>query len=61
MRNKIQHVKRFGHILNTQDAPELLFLSKEKRSHAVKALSALAKYHGIYDIWLELIKRFQLK
>ena len=27
----------------------------------MKALSALAKYHGIYDIWLELIKRFQLK
>lgn len=27
----------------------------------MKSLSALAKYHGIYDIWLELIKRFQLK
>ena len=44
-----------------QDARELLSLSKETRSHAMKALSALAKYHGIYDIWLELIKRFQLK
>jgi len=61
IRNKIQHEKRFGHILNTKDARELLSLSKETRSHAMKALSALAKYHGMYHIWLELIKKFQLK
>ena len=61
IRNLIQHAKRFGYILNSQDARELLSLSKETRSHAMKSLSALAKYHGIYDIWLELIKRFQLK
>jgi hypothetical protein len=61
IRNKIQHAKRFGHILETRDARELLVLSKETRSHAMKSLSALAKYHGKYDIWLELIKRFQLK
>lgn len=61
IRNKIQHAKRFGHVLNTLDARELLSLSKETRSHAMKGLSGLAKYHGMYDIWLELIKKFQLK
>jgi hypothetical protein len=61
IRNKIHQPKRFGPILNTRDARELLSLSKGTQSHAMKALSAPAKYHGIYDIWLELIKRFQLK
>jgi hypothetical protein len=61
IRNKIQHAKRFGPVLETRDARELLSLSKETRSHAMTSLSSLAKYQGMYDIWLELIKRFQLK
>ena len=61
IRNKMQHAKRFGHVLRSQDASQLMSLSKETRSHAMKALSSLSKYCGMYDTWLELIKRFQLK
>jgi len=29
--------------------------------HAMKALSSLSKYLGMYDKWEEIVKRFQLK
>jgi hypothetical protein len=61
IRNKMQHAKRFGHVLQSQDAGLLMSLSKETRSHAMKALSSLSKYCGMYDTWLQLIKRFHLK
>ncbi|MDN5867054.1 MAG: hypothetical protein L0H55_06600 [Candidatus Nitrosocosmicus sp.] len=61
IRKKIQHAKQFYSVLQTQDTQCLLTLSKETRSHAMKALSSLSKYLGQYDDWQKMIKRFQLK
>jgi intergrase/recombinase len=61
IRNKIQYVKRFYNVLEKGDAKCLLNLSVETRQHAMKSLSSLSKYLGIYDKWQDLIKRYQLK
>ena len=58
VRNKVQHARRFYYVLQTRDARDLLCLSKEVRSHAMKSLSSLAKYLGAYDVWLGMVKRF---
>jgi hypothetical protein len=61
IRNKLQYVKRFYNVLEKEDAKCLLNLSVETRQHAIKSLSSLSKYLGVYDKWLDLIKRYQLK
>jgi hypothetical protein len=38
-----------------------LILSNDKRIHAMKALAALSKYLGCYDLWKDIIERYQLK
>ncbi len=43
------------------NAHELLTLSNDKRMHAMKALAALSKYLGCYDLWKSIIERYQLK
>ena len=57
IRNKLQYVKKFYGVLEKEDAKCLLNLSVETRQHAMKSLSSLSKYLGIYDKWLDLIER----
>jgi hypothetical protein len=47
--------------LTEANAQELLTLSNDKRIHAMKALAALSKYFGCYDLWKDIIERYQLK
>jgi hypothetical protein len=61
IRNKLQYVKKFYGVLENEDAKCLLNLSVETRQHAMKSLSSLSKYLGIYDKWQAIIKRYQLK
>jgi hypothetical protein len=53
--------KRYGYILQTNNASELLTISPARRHHAMEALAALAKYQGRYDQWLLIKQRYQLK
>lgn len=48
-------------MLETKNAAELLISSPDKKSHAMKALAALSKFLGKYDIWVDIINKFQLK
>ena len=43
------------------NASELLTLSNDKRIHAMKSISSLSKYLGCYDIWKQIIEKYQLK
>jgi len=43
------------------DLSQLRLLSDEKRLHAMKALSCLSKYLGIYSLFKELVKSYDLK
>ncbi len=61
IRDKISYGKRYYHLLETKNAAELLVLSPDKKSHAMKALAALSKFLGKYDVWVDMIKKFQLK
>ena len=55
------YVKRFGHILSTGDASVLMTLSPRNKHYAMAALANLAKFLGIYDQWLQIRRRYNLK
>ena len=61
IRNKLQYTKRFYHVLNQENAKDLLIVSLQTRQHAMKSLASLSKYLGIYDKWQDIKKRYQLK
>jgi intergrase/recombinase len=57
----LTYAKKYLYILNNQDAQDLLLLSPDKRNHVMKALANLSKFMGCYDIWRNLIERYELK
>jgi hypothetical protein len=61
VRNKIGYARRYYKILETKDARILLNLSHGSKVHTMKALASLSKFLGKYDIWLEIVKKHQLK
>jgi intergrase/recombinase len=50
---------KYGHILDTGDASELMSL--RTRHNALSALANLAKYQGRYQVFLEIRQRYALK
>ena len=60
-RDRLNYARDYAHILQIEDASELLELSNDKRIHIMKSLSALAKYSGCYDKWQQIRQSFQLK
>ena len=59
--DRLRYAKLYSHKLETGNVQELLQLSPDKRIHAMKAISCLAKYTGKYDRWLQLRQRYGLK
>ncbi|MDQ3847326.1 MAG: hypothetical protein M3261_00035, partial [Thermoproteota archaeon] len=57
----INYAIRYGYILDTGDASELMILSARNKHHAMSALAALSKYQGSYDQWLQIRQRYNLK
>ncbi|MEM1582731.1 MAG: hypothetical protein QXK89_09530 [Candidatus Bathyarchaeia archaeon] len=55
------YARRFGFCLLTGDLRPLLGLSESKRLHALKALSALAKFIGVHERFRELVKNYGFK
>ena len=58
---RLLYSKKYYHILTESNAQVLLTLSNDKRIHAMKSLAALSKYLGCYDLWKDIIERYQLK
>ena len=61
VRDKISYAKRFFHILQNKDASSVAKLTPDTKSHVMKALAALSKFLGKYEVWLGIIKSYQLK
>jgi hypothetical protein len=61
IREIIVYAKKYGHILDTGDASQLLTLSPRSRHHALAALAALAKNQGQYDKWMQIRQRYRMK
>ena len=59
--DRLRYAKQFGKALETGNVFDLLNLQPDKRIHAMKALSNLAKFIGKYDVWLQLRQRYNLK
>jgi hypothetical protein len=57
----ICYATRYGHILNTGDASDLLALSSNKRRHSMEALACLSKFRGCYDVWSGIRDKYQLR
>jgi hypothetical protein len=58
---RVLYAKRYANVLRECNAQDLLLLSEEKRLHVMKSLAALSKYLGGYDIWKDIMQRYQLK
>jgi hypothetical protein len=61
MRDRLSYASRFCHVLEERNASGLFALTPDVKAHAMKALASLSKFLGVYDEWLDLIKRHQLK
>ncbi|MEM0489352.1 MAG: integrase [Candidatus Bathyarchaeia archaeon] len=59
--SRVQYARRYAHLLFSGDLSELLAMSADKRGHVLKALSCLSKFLGMYDTFIELVKRHGLK
>jgi hypothetical protein len=51
--DRLNYARHYVHILQTEDALELLVLSNDKRIHAIESF-VLAKYTGCYDKWNQI-------
>jgi|Deesub1362A_J573_1020465.scaffolds.fasta_scaffold07082_6 intergrase/recombinase len=60
-RNRLNYAKKYGYCLFNGDLTELQLIKRYKRVHAMKALSALSKFLGVYDEWMRLVKNYGLK
>jgi hypothetical protein len=57
----IRYAKKFVHVLENDDASELLSFNPHKRIHIMKALASLSRFVGRYDVWLQIRHRYNLK
>ena len=58
---RLLYSKKYSHVLEESNGQDLLTLSNDKRTHAMKALATLSKYLGCYDLWKDIVQRYQLK
>jgi intergrase/recombinase len=57
----LSYVKRFHHIVFSDNVRELETLPQSIRNNCIKSLTILSKFSGIYDQWIEKLKRHGIK
>jgi intergrase/recombinase len=57
----LSYTRRYGHILQTGNASELLHLSSDKRRHVMEAIVYFSKYLGAYHIWKAIKEQHGIK
>ena len=60
-RDIVNYAKRFKRFLFSGDLSEIASFSQGKRKMTMQSLSNLAKYLGVYDRWVSMVKRYGLK
>jgi intergrase/recombinase len=58
---RLLYSKKYYYVLEESNAEDLLTLSNDNRIHAMKALATFSKYLGCYDLWKDIVQRYQLK
>jgi hypothetical protein len=58
--DRLRYAKQYASVLTNTNANDLLQLSPDKRIHAMKALSCLAKFTGCSVQWLQIRQRHGL-
>lgn len=59
--DRLSYARKFADCLLNRDLSQLRTLSDDKRAHALKGLSALAKFLGVYDTFKRLRRNYGLK
>ena len=57
----VSYAQKFQSCLTSGDLSVLLELSPGKKRLVMSSLSALAKYLGVYEDWMRLVRQYQLK
>jgi hypothetical protein len=56
------YAQKYVNVLETQDAtPPVNLSSAAQRRHTMKALAALSKFAGCYNVWKDICVKYQLK
>ena len=55
------YAKKFGYVLDSENASDILALKSDDRNRAMKALALLSKFQGRYDEWKAIRSRYDLK
>jgi hypothetical protein len=58
--DRYRYSKQFYNVLQSGDAQSLLALAPNKRIHAMKAISSLARYTGAQSDWITIRKKYGL-
>jgi len=59
-KDRLKYARRYYRCLHG-DLKPLMVLDGDKRLHAMKALSALSKFLGVYEEWRSLVRNYGLK
>jgi len=60
-KDRVRYAMKYAYCLVNGDLSELTVFSDSKRSHVLKALSALAKFMGVYQHFKSLVSAYGLK
>jgi intergrase/recombinase len=60
-KDRLRYAKKYAHCLFNRNFSTLKLLTDSQRVHAMKALSALSKFAGIYETFKGLVKNYGLK
>ncbi len=60
-RQIMSYAKRYGHVLQTGNAREIMQLGPNNRRHCMEAIVYFSKYLGVYQIWKEIKERYALQ
>ncbi len=59
--SRLTYAKKYHQLLFTDDFSGILQFSKDKISHIMKAMAAPSKFLGMYDKWVSIVKKYDLK
>jgi len=61
VKDRLKYARKYAHCLLRRDFSQLNLISESERQHALKGLSALSKFLGVYEDFRTLIKNYGVK
>jgi len=61
VKDRLKYARKYAHCLFQRDFSQLNLVSESERQHALKGLSALSKFLGVYEEFRTLVKNYGVK